>query len=54
MPITDDQRLFVIRQSLRADADASGYGRFVSDDWINKLSADVLAALKELERGQTI
>lgn len=54
MPVTDQQRLFVIRSTLRADADSSGYGRFVSDAWIDTLAADVLKNLNALEQGKTI
>lgn len=52
--VTDQQRVEVVKMVLRRDADASGYGRFVTDDWIAKLAADVVAELRGLESGRTI
>lgn len=45
----DQAKLAVVKATLRKDADSSGYGRFVTDDWINKLAQDVVTAIQNLD-----
>ena len=41
-------------RTLREEADASSFGRFISDDECRKLAAKVIVALKDYQTGRSI